>query len=145
MPMQTAILYPVFLQVFLTFAVLVLMGAARRQSMIQNRNRLEDKDVALGTLTWNEDAHKRSKNFINQFELPVLFYGAVAFALILKQADGVMLALAWVFALTRLGHALIHVGANVVRWRGMLYLVGAAALLAMWVVLAVRVLAGASA
>jgi hypothetical protein len=143
MPMQTAILYPVFLQVFLTFAVLILMGAARRQSMIQNRNRLEDKDVALGTVTWSEEAHKRGKNFINQFELPVLFYAAVAFALILKQADAVMVTLAWVFALTRAGHAFVHVGANIVRWRGMLYLIGAFALLTMWIRLAASVVASA--
>jgi hypothetical protein len=141
--MQSAILYPVFLQVFTTFAVLILLGGARRQSMIQNRNRLEDKDVALGTVAWNEEAQKRSRNFVNQFELPVLFYAAVAFTLILKQADSTMIGLAWVFALTRVGHAFVHVGANVVRFRGAFYLVGAAALLAMWVSLAIRVVQGA--
>ena len=138
--MQTAILYPVFLQVFMTFAVLILMGTARRQSMIANRNRLTDKEVALGTVSWSEEAQKRSKNFINQFELPVLFYAAVAFALILHAADTFMIALAWGFVLTRLGHASIHIGANVVRWRGLLYIVGALLLLIMWVLLAIRVI-----
>lgn len=140
MQMQTAILYPVFVQVFMTFSVLILMGTARRQSMIQNRNRLDDKDVALGTVTWTEEAHKRSKNFINQFELPVLFYAAVAFALILHAADTLMIVLAWVFVLTRVAHAIIHVGPNVVRWRGSLYIVGALMLLIMWLLLAIRVM-----
>jgi hypothetical protein len=139
---NNAILFPVFVQVFLTFVVMVAMGAARRQSMIEKRQSLNDAKVRLGTVEWSENATKRSRNFSNQFELPVLFYAVVAFALLTRQADLVMVTLAWVFALTRIAHAYIHIGSNRVQYRGLFYLVGAAALLAMWVVLAMRTMLG---
>ena len=134
-----AILYPVFLQVFLTFAILIAMGPARSQSLRASRTPMSDRDLALGQNTWSDAATKRANCFKNQFELPVLFYAAVAFALLLKQADALMLALAWAFALSRVVHAAIHVGINNVTWRAIAYLVGAAALLTMWIVLAIRV------
>jgi hypothetical protein len=137
---SNAILYPVFVQVFLTFAVMIAMGAARRQSMIEKRQSLNDPKVRLGTVEWSEEAHKRSRNFSNQFELPVLFYAAVGFALILRQADVIIIALAWVFVATRLAHAYVHIGSNRVQYRGMFYIIGAFALLMMWVILTVRTL-----
>ena len=74
-------------------------------------------DLAMGRFSWPEDAAKRANNQRNQFELPVLFYAVAAFALILKGADRIMVVLAWLFVLTRLVHAAIHVGPNKVRWR----------------------------
>ena len=41
----------------------------------------------MGRVAWPDDATKRAANFRNQFELPVLFYAVVAFALITKGAD----------------------------------------------------------
>jgi hypothetical protein len=105
---------------------------------------LNDRDVALGQNAWNDAATKRANNFKNQFELPVLFYMAVALALILKQTDGILIGLAWVFALSRVVHAAIHIGPNIVLWRGAAYLVGMVALVALWSVLAIRVATGAA-
>ena len=138
-----SILYPVFLQVLLTFAVLIAMGPARSQSLRDSRTPLTDRDLALGQNTWSDTATKRANNFRNQFELPVLFYAVVAFALLLKQTDALMVGLAWAFALSRVAHAAIHVGFNDVWWRAVVYLGGAVALLAMWIVLGVRVASGA--
>jgi hypothetical protein len=136
------LLAPVLVQVFLTFVVLVLMGGARGRSLSASKRTLADRDVANGTVEWAEDALLRSNNFKNQFEVPVLFYAAVLFALYFKQADGVMVGLAWVFVATRVLHAIIHLGPNVVMWRGAVYLIGVAALAAMWVVLGSSVLMG---
>ena len=36
----------------------------------------------MGRFAWPEEAEKRANNQRNQFELPVLFYAVVAFALI---------------------------------------------------------------
>ncbi len=138
------ILYPVFLQVLLTFAVLISMGPARSQSLRQSRTPLTDRDLALGQNQWSEAATKRANNFRNQFELPVLFYAVVAFALLTKQVDALMVGLAWAFAIARVVHAAIHVGFNDVWWRAIVYLGGAIVLLAMWIVLAVRVANGAA-
>ena len=113
MPIQ-ALLLPVFVQVLLTLIVMLRMGQTRSASLAASRTHPNKKDVALGTHTWNEDATKAANNFSNQFEIPVLFYAVVAFALIVKQHDIVMVALAWIFVLLRVVHAAIHIGPNVV-------------------------------
>ncbi len=139
---QSAIFFPTLVQALLTLAVLILLGPTRAQSMRETKQQLTDADVRIGRNQWTEQAIKVSNNFKNQFELPVLFFAIVAFAMALKQADGLMTALAWAFALSRLVHAAIHVGPNVVMWRGVAYIVGAVVLLAMWLLLGWRVWAG---
>ena len=51
----------------------------------------------------------------NQFELPVLFYVLTILAIITKHADFLFVVMAWIFVLTRLAHAYIHVTSNNVR------------------------------
>jgi hypothetical protein len=63
----------------------------------------------------------------------VLFYAVVAFALITKGADTLMIVLAWLFVLTRLLHTGIHVGPNKVRWRTPAFALGFLIVLLMWI------------
>jgi hypothetical protein len=139
---SSALLTPVFIQVFLTFLVMIQMGRARSASLAQSRTHPDKRDVALGQNKWSDAATKAANNFSNQFELPVLFYAGVAFALLLKQVDFVMIAFAWAFALSRIVHAIIHLGPNVVRLRFLAYLVGGISLLGLWGTLAWRVFSG---
>ena len=84
---QVAILYPVFVQVFLTVVVLASMAVARARAVKTMDRQRGNPDLAMGRVVWPDDAAKRAANFRNQFELPVLFYAVVAFALITKGAD----------------------------------------------------------
>ena len=136
----TAILFPVIVQVILTLGVLVVMGPARSQSMRDNGQKLTDDDVRIGQNSWSTQAVKVSKNYANQFELPVLFYAVVAFALITSAVDLLMVGLAWIFVLSRVVHTAIHIGPNVVMWRGTAFLVGFVALVLMWLKLTVHIL-----
>ena len=136
----TAILLPVLAQVLLTLAVLVAMGPARARSLRESGKTIDDADVRDGRVTWSEQATKVARNYENQFELPVLFYAVVAFALITSAVDVIMVGLAWLFAVSRLAHAVIHIGPNVVTWRGAAFLIGLLALAAMWVKLAFHIL-----
>lgn len=136
----TAILLPVLAQVLLTLAVLVAMGPARARSLRESGKTIDDGDVRNGRVTWSEQATKVARNYENQFELPVLFYAVVAFALITSAVDVIMVGLAWLFAVSRLAHAVIHIGPNVVTWRGAAFLIGLVALAAMWVKLAFHIL-----
>lgn len=140
---QSAIVLPAVVQALLSFTVLVLMGPARAQSMREQRQSLTDPDVRIGRNSWSEQATKISNNYKNQFELPVLFFAAVGYALVLKQADAWMTVLAWAFAVTRIAHTVIHIGPNIVMWRGVVFLLGAAALALMWLTIGWRVLNGA--
>lgn len=141
--MQSAIFFPVLVQALLSIGLLPVMGVVRARSMRALQQTLEDDDVRLGRNAWTEEATKVANNYKNQFELPVLFFAVVAFAMILKQADGLMTSLAWAFVVTRLVHTAIHIGSNVVRWRGAAFLAGLAILTAMWLILAWRVAIGA--
>jgi hypothetical protein len=88
-------------------------------------------DIALGNDAWPDAAKQWGNNFSNQFETPVLFY-ALCLAATLAGATGwVMTALAWAYVATRVGHTLIHTGANDVRMRFNVFLVGVAVLAAM--------------
>lgn len=137
---QVAILYPVFVQVFLAFTVCGMMAVARARAIGQMDGRRANPELALGKAPWPEDATKRAANFSNQFEMPVLFYAVVAFALITKGADYLMIVLAWIFVLTRIVHATIHLGPNIVTWRSGIFALGVLTLALMWIKLFLHVL-----
>ena len=139
---QSAIVLPAIVQALLAIVVLVLLGPARARSMRDGNQSLDDADVRVGRNTWSEQALKVSNSYKNQFELPVLFFAVVAFASILKQADAWMIGLAWGFVVSRVAHAAIHIGPNVVKWRGAAFLIGASLLSIMWLTLGWRVLTG---
>lgn len=128
---QVAILYPVFVQVLLVYVVAALMSAARRRA-VSPPDRERMKAIAIGQFPWPEDATKRAANYSNQFEMPVLFFAVVAFALIVKGADTLMIALAWAFVALRVLHAYVHIGSNRLRQRAPVFALGALVLLLMW-------------
>jgi hypothetical protein len=139
---QIDILYPVFVQVLLTFVVYGLLAVARARAISRLDRPPGNPDLALGRVVWPEDAEKRAANQRNQFELPVLFYAVVAFALLTKGVDSLMLGLAWLFVVARLAHAAIHVGPNKVRWRSPAFALGLLVLAGMWLKLFLHVLSG---
>src|ERR1044072_5726910 len=100
------VLLPVFVQVALTFALLVWMASLRTSSIA--RGETKTRDPALGQPAWPEQPTKISNCFNSQFQRPVLFYVLVIFALMTKLADLLFVGMAWLFVLLRLAHAYIH-------------------------------------
>lgn len=137
--LQTAILYPVFVQVLLTFVLLFRLGPARVAAI--RRGEVKLKDVALGQDAWPDHIRQLSRSFENQFQLPVLFYALAALALATRLVDLPLVVMAWCFVAARIVHALIHTSSNNVRHRFNAYLVGVIVLLAMWCWVAFRVTA----
>lgn len=133
-----SVLAPVFVQVALTFALLFWMGRSRLAAL--RAKEVKVGDVSLGERAWPPRILQISNAYHNQFELPVLFYAAVAFALMTRQAGFVFVILSWLYVLTRLVHAYIYTSNNVLRWRFSVFLVGALVLMAMWILLAVQIL-----
>lgn len=134
------VLLPVFVQVALAFVLLLslapLRGAALRSGKV-------DLDlVAVDERQWQGRAQLVGNAFRNQFEIPVLFYALVAFALITRKADFLFVALSWVFVATRIVHALIHTTSNNLQLRGPAFAIGALVLGAMWVIFAVQIMTG---
>jgi hypothetical protein len=136
---QLAILYPVFVQVLLTFVLLFRLGPARVAAI--RRGEVKLKDVALGQDAWPDHIRQLGRSFENQFQLPVLFYALAALALATRLVDLSLVVMAWCFVASRIVHAFIHTSSNNVRHRFNAYLVGVIVLLAMWCWVAFRVTA----
>jgi len=134
-----SLLQPVLVQAALTFVLLFWMGGARFAA-------LRAGTVDLGgdgeRTKWRGRAGILSNAFHNQLEMPVLFYAAVAFALLADAADWEMQVFAWAFVAFRIVHAAIFTTYNVVMHRAMAYLASNIALIAMWVNLALTVFLG---
>lgn len=131
------ILLPGVAMVALTFVVLMTMY--RRRVAQMKRERIHPQAVATSAqsaamLTDSGPAD----NFRNLFELPVLFYFALAVCAITGLHDTATLALAWAFVAARALHSAIQCSYNKVMHRFRAYLLGAAILLALWVRLAIH-------
>ncbi|CAN1724310.1 MAPEG family protein [Hyphomicrobium sp. 1Nfss2.1] len=138
MPVSSLML-PVFVQVALTFAV--LLWAARLRLRALRSGAVKPSDVALRQPNWPPHVLQVANSYQNELELPMLFYAVVAFILITSTNSIVFVVLAWVFVISRLVRAFIHTGSNVVRLRGAAFGIGVITLAAMWLILAVRILA----
>ena len=134
-----AILLPVFVQVALTFTLLVWMGYLRIR--ILRTGTLRVGDVALGEPKWPIAALQVQNSFHNQFELPLLFYVLVALALITRQVTTLLAVLCWLFVISRVVHALIHTTTNHVPSRFWAYVFGLTVLILMWLWFAARMIA----
>ncbi len=135
-----SVLLPVFVLVALTFALLVWTGRSRLVAV--RRGEVKVGEIVLGQQAWPEGPTKVGNNFHNQFQLPVLFYVAVIIAIITQKADLIFVVLEWLFVAARLVHTYVHTGSNHLPSRFNVFLAGFLVLAAMWLMLAVRILAG---
>jgi hypothetical protein len=134
------ILLPLFVEIALTFALLLWLGLLRRDDL--RSGTVHPSQIALREPNWSVRTQQVAYCFANQFELPVLFYVLTILEIVTRHADLVFVVLAWIFVLSRLGHAYEHTTRNVVLRRGMIYGVGMLALLAMWLIFIVRIVLG---
>jgi hypothetical protein len=132
------VLLPVFVQVALTFALLLWMARERTSSVSRGETRI--RDIALRQPAWPEQATKISNCYDSQFQLPLLFYVLVILAWVTRQADLIFVVMAWIFVLARLAHAYVHTTSNHVPTRFWVFAVGMLVLLLMWIIFAVRIL-----
>ena len=132
------ILAPLFVQVLLTFAVMLGMMYFRTTSLQRGETRVEM--IANREPNWPPKATQFGNAFGNQFELPVLFYVLTILAIETKHADLMFVLLAWVFVALRVLQALTHVTNNNVRFRGGFFGASAIVLLVMWIIFIVRIL-----
>lgn len=134
------VLLPLFVQVLLTFGVMLGMMYHRTSSLQRGEARLER--IALREPNWPVRATQFANSFSNQFELPVLFYVLTILSIVTHHADFIYWVLAWIFVLFRVLQAFVHVTSNNVRYRGGVYGVGALVLLVMWLIFMVRIVLG---
>lgn len=133
---NAAILAPVFVQILMTFVLLLWMGRERYACV--GRGEVSVADAAVGRAEWPARVRQIASSFHNQLELPPLYFALNAFVMIAQVADGIFLALSWLFVASRIAHAFVHVTSNEVRLRGPAYITGVFILIGMWGLFAVR-------
>jgi len=116
------ILLPVLIQVALTMVVYVLLNAAKARAL--RRGEVDLARRGLHDDAWPDSVNKINNNIRNQFEVPVLFY-VLSFALLaLNAVTTPAIVAAWLFALSRVVHAYVHIGPNHVPTRRKLFVFG---------------------
>jgi hypothetical protein len=127
-----ALIQPVVALVGLTALVWCLMVVWRNLAVIRGNAspRYFRTYTSDAPAEWVE---RPARAYMNLLELPVLFYVACALMLATGRFDGVQVALAWVFVLTRCVHAFIHIGFNYVPLRFAAFFMGSVTLGVLWI------------
>ncbi len=133
-----AILMPMFVQVGLTFVLLFWMSALRMRAI--RHGQVDPEKIRLREPHWPPRVLQIANAFHNQLELPVLFYVVVLLAFATDTLDVSLLILSWMFVLSRIVHAYIHVTSNRLDRRTGVFGVSAIALLLMWVIVVARII-----
>ena len=136
-----AVLLPLFVEVGVTFLLLFWAGSLRVSAV--RSGAVRQADVSMGQPAWPARPTLGINAYHNQFELPVLFYILVVLALFTRKADLLFVVLSWVFVISRIVHAGIHVTVNDMRPRFGAFLLGALVLVVMWIIFALRILLAA--
>ena len=132
-----SVLAPVFVQVVLTFVLLVWTVRSRIAALRAGEVRM--RDIALAQRAWPDRVTQIGNAFNNQFETPVLFYALVPLALLTRKADLAFVAMSWLYVFARIGHAYVYTTTNIVARRFQVFLLGTTILILMWLIFALRV------
>jgi hypothetical protein len=130
------LLAPVFIHVLLTLWIGRQSVTARIASVRSGETRI--KDIAVDAGGWPTKVRAIGNNFDSQFDLPMMWYGAVAMVLATGLADWIAVVLSWLFVGLRIGHSYVHTTSNHVPTRMRVYLAGLVSLTALWAWFALR-------
>jgi len=132
-----AILVPMFAMVALAFVLLFWTLILRLR--VLRRGEVSPHQVALREQAWPPYVIQIGNAFHNQLELPMLFYVAVLLALITNSLDVIIYVLMWMFVISRYVHTYIHATYNRLDHRTAVFMLGAVALLLLWVIVIARI------
>jgi hypothetical protein len=85
-----------------------------------------------------------NRAFMNLLELPVLFYVACIVLFVTGAASYATIVVAWIFVVLRIVHSVIHLTYNRVAHRSLVFAAGTVALVVLWVVIVIHLLAAAA-
>ncbi|MCF4164163.1 MAPEG family protein [Zavarzinia compransoris] len=130
----SAMFWPLAAQVALTFVVLVLVLLTRIRSMSGGTTTMDSYKVYDGAMP--DYVVQASRNYSNQYEMPVLFFVGGVLVIALGKVDDIFVLLGWIHVGARAVHALIHLTINQVAVRLLIFAVSALAVAAIWIRLA---------
>lgn len=128
----TLILWPIVVQILLTLLIFIPLTRRKKQAVKAGADLTK---TALNNSAWPDEVLKASNNLANQFQLPVLFYVLCLIFFITNGVSVLVLALAWLFVISRLVHSYVHITSNYVPHRMRIFILGYLILLLMTIVL----------
>ena len=129
---QTLIFQPMILQAALMVCVGYWLIWARVGSVA--RKKVDMKSVAQnGWQGWMKQA---GDNFSNQHELPLLFFALCIILFLTNSVTHLALTLAWIFVISRIIHAFIHLSFNHIMTRFMVFFIGVLSLTGLFIITA---------
>ena len=135
--LQTAIIWPMIVQTALVFAI-YLVASKRRADAVRS-GVAKDQDFRVPTVE-PEPSATAIRNIANQFELPVLFYAVSILLLVTNGVNILTLLCAWLFVVSRIFHAVVHVTSNRLALRRPAFAVGFVTNFLLWAALALQLL-----
>lgn len=135
------ILYPILAMVFLTIFVALRLLSSRVGAMKKHRihpQKVQNRAQATELLSDTRAAD----NFLNLFEMPVLFYVACITIYITNTTSLLLVALAWAYVLFRVVHSIIQCSYNTVMHRFAAFILSTIVLFSMWLVVAYQLIFG---
>ena len=119
---RNLIFVPVLVQVLLTLLIYVRLIKVKIREMKAGNVNMERR--GLHEDAWPDSVLQINNNIRNQFELPVLFYVMCVMLWALDDVHGLAMAAASLFVLSRIAHAMIHLGSNYIPNRRRSFTVG---------------------
>ena len=129
------IFWPVLVMVLLTLLIYVRLIKVKIREI--KAGRVDMARRGLHEDAWGEAVLQINNNIRNQFELPVLFYVVCGVLWALEGVGILALVAAWLFVVSRVAHAWVHLTSNYIPNRRRFFTVGwwilaFMVLLAMW-------------
>lgn len=129
-------LYPLVLQGLLSFIVLGILAKRRLKAIKDGETNVKYFKVFDSTHGGEpESVVSAQRSFLNQFEMPVLFYVVALAAVVFDKVDSYIVYAAWAYVALRIMHAYVHIGSNNVLLRFRIFIFSNIPLLAMWLML----------
>jgi hypothetical protein len=128
----TLILFPMICLILITGGMGVAMLAARYRAVREGA-------LSVSYFKYNQGGKppeyllRLTHHFHNLLETPLLFYFVLVVILLLEKVDLIYLALAWLYVVSRIAHAWVHLRSNNILHRKNAYLISYLLIFSLWI------------
>ncbi len=129
--MKTQLIFPMAFYVLYIWCVTLYMFRVRIRAVKSGEVAIRYFKAYTGAPP-TERTQLVARHYDNQFQVPMLFFAVGILHTFVARIDTVTVVLAWVFVLSRLAHAWVHLGSNRIQHRFKVFAAGWIVILLLW-------------
>jgi hypothetical protein len=133
------ILFPVFAMIALTTFVVFRLGFARWGAVARREINIHFFE-SYRSYDEPEPLRILSRHLVNLFETPVIFYVVSIMIYVTGQTTALLVALSWLYVLSRYVHTFVHLTSNIVLWRFRVFGVSVLILTIIWLLFLIQLI-----